>query len=195
MKQQDKHNNVSNFDLSKMPLLQCLFDEMNILKNQIENQQPNLQAAQPVQLEPFITNLKQTQLNASNKPTNLSTTTLTRPKKPSKTSPNPNANKQQIQKPVSILRTSKKINKKLLASKKSTNSTFSSKESMVDSVNRLSQPRQQKGKKQMNSQKEHSTRQEHYYNEYDETPVGPISKYLTMKYYSDKIYKKIKSLF
>ena len=76
-----------------------------------------------------------------------------------------------VKKPTSILRTGPRINRKLLASKKSTN-TFQSKEDMIESVSRLTNPRGH------NKNKNEMIQSTQYYNKFDETPVGPFRKYL-----------------
>lgn len=154
---------TSNFDLSQMPLLKCLFDEMNLLKDLIAKKSPT-------ESHEIIKSKHQKNRNESIKTagrgsvTNLSQC-LVEPKKQEPIKQHRTQTLQSSQKPVGILRT----NRKLLDMKKS-KSGFKTKEQMVDSVNRLTSGRDRKP-----AIKPRSQQMEQLY-ECDEIPVGPFSK-------------------
>lgn len=153
---------TSNFDLSQMPLLKCLFDEMNLLKGLIEKKSP-------AESHQIIRSQHHKKMNESISVTNLSQQRLVEPKyqqEPIKQQQRTQTLRSTQQPPpVGILRT----NRKLLDMKKS-KSGFKTKEQMVDSVNRLTS-----GRDRRPAIKPRSQQMEQVY-ECDEIPVGPFSK-------------------
>jgi len=150
----------SSFDLSKMPLLQCLFEEINILKSQMK-------VGHEVLSERNVSTINSNKL--LNGKEILSKSPSARPEV---VKINPNVVK--ASKSSGILRNNK--TKKKLSNLKKPSNTFSSKQTMVESVNRLAQPRQPSGRKDTNNQVKRLEEHPKFYSEYDETPVGPFVK-------------------
>ena len=153
----DKTNSTkmkSNFDLSQVPLLKCLFDEMNVLKELLDKQvhqevptrtkKSSHKAESPRATRESLSNLSNTA--EQHIPIDHKTQTIYHAK------------------PVGILRTT---NRKLLKS------GFKTKEQMVDSVNRLTNPRDNKKPAVKPRSNQQHLEQEY---EHDEIPVGPFSK-------------------